>query len=157
MVPLAASKRTHASTVMASLVASMLGDMGMMMFSHCTRAYAELDMVVCKQMNRFYLTYRKHRIRKWLRSLGEAIIHVFDVNMDRKGLIGTICRGVIQLYIGREGRNFGHIIEKAVQVMRYVNFSDRYSPQEYFEGKSVPSDEDLNLYGQVFMAMVHKS
>ena len=38
---------------------------GMMMFSHCTRAYTELDTVVCKQMNRFYLTYRKHRLRKW--------------------------------------------------------------------------------------------
>lgn len=30
--------------------------MGMIMFSHCTRAYAQLDQVVCKQMNRFYLT-----------------------------------------------------------------------------------------------------
>ena len=34
--------------------------MGMMMFSHCTRAYAEMDMVVCRQMNSFFLTYRKH-------------------------------------------------------------------------------------------------
>lgn len=38
--------------------------MGIMMFSHCTRAFAEFDMVVYKQMNRFYLTYRKHRIRR---------------------------------------------------------------------------------------------
>ena len=130
---------------------------GMMMFSHCTRAYAELDRVVCKQMNRFYLTYRKHRLRKWLRSIGEAIIHVFDVNMNRKGLIGTICHGVIKLYIGREGRNFGHIMETVVQVMRYVHFSDRYSPQEFFEGKRIPSHEEQDLYGRVFMAMIHKS
>lgn len=131
--------------------------MGMMMFSHCTRAYAELDMVVCKQMNRFYLTYRKHRIRRWLRSIGEGVIHVFDVNMNRKGLIGSICRGVIQLYMGREGRDFRCIMETAVQVMRYVHFSDRYTPQEYFEGTRMPSEKDVALYGQVFMAMVHRS
>ena len=131
--------------------------MGMMMFSHCTRAYAELDKVVCKQMNRFYLTYRKHRIRKWLRSLGEAVIHVFDVNMNRKGIIGRICNGVITLYLGKEERDFSRIMTTAIEVMRYVHFSDRYTPQEYFESKRVPNDEDLNLYGQVFMAMVHRS
>lgn len=131
--------------------------MGMIMFSHCTRAYAELDMAVCKQMNRFYLTYRKHRIRRWFRSIGEGFIHVFDVNMNRKGLMGTISWGVIQLYIGREGRDFGHIMKTAVQVMRYVHFSDRYTPQEYFEGTRMPSEKDVALYGQVFAAMVHMS
>lgn len=131
--------------------------MGMMMFSHCTRAYAELDMVVCKQMNKFYLTYRKHRIRKFLRRLSERVIHVFDVNKNRKGLIGMISRGVLQLYIGREGRDFVHIMETAVQVMRYVHFSDRYTPQEYFDGSRMPSEKDMALYGQVFMAMVHRS
>ena len=131
--------------------------MGMMMFSHCTRAYAELDMVVCKQMNKFYLTYRKHRIRKFLCRMSERVIHVFDVNKNRKGLIGTISRGGLQLYIGREGRDFGHIMETAVQVMRYVHFSDRYTPQEYFDGSRMPSEKDMALYGQVFMAMVHRS
>lgn len=58
--------------------------MGMMMFSHCTRAFAELDMMVCRKMNRLYLTYRKHRIRKMLRRIGYGIIHVFDVNSNRK-------------------------------------------------------------------------
>ena len=77
--------------------------------------------------------------------------------MNRKGLIGSICWGVIQLYIGREGRDFGHIMETAVQVMRYVHFSDRYTPQEYFEGKRMSSEKDMALYGQVFMAMVHRS
>lgn len=131
--------------------------MGIMMFSHCTRAFAEFDMVVCKQMNRFYLTYRKHRIRRWLRSIGIRGIHVFNVNMNRKGWLGTICRGVIHLYIGREGRDFSHIMKTAVQVMRYVHFSDRYTPQEYFEGKRMPSENEVALYGQVFMAMVHWS
>lgn len=131
--------------------------MGMMMFSHCTRAYAELDMVVCKQMNRFYLTYRRHRIRRLMRRLGESIIHIFDVNIGRKGLIGTISRYVIHFYIGKDGRDFNHIIETAVQVMRYVHFSDRYTPQEYFEGKRIPSEDDISLYGQVFMSMVHRS
>ena len=48
-------------------------------------------------------------------------------------------------------------METAVQVMRYVHFSDHYTPQEYFEGKRIPSEKDVALYGQVFMAMVHRS
>ena len=131
--------------------------MGMIMFSHCTRAYAELDMLVCHQMNRLYLTYHKHTIRKWLRTMGDAIIYMFDVNMNRKCLIGSISRGIIQLYIGKEERDFGHIMATAAKVMQYVHFSDSYSPTEFFEGKRVPSREELKLYGQVFMAMLHKS
>ncbi len=130
---------------------------GMMMFSHCTRAYAELDMVVCKQMNRFYLTYRKHRLRKWLRSIEEAIIHVFDVNRNKKGVIGLICGVVMTLYIGKDGRDYVRIMKNAIEMMRYVHFSERFTPQEYFECKRVPSHKELDLYWQVFMAMVHKS
>lgn len=77
--------------------------------------------------------------------------------MNRKAWLGTICRGVIHLYIGREGLDFSHIMKTAVQVMRYVHFSDRYTPQEYFEGKRMPSENEVALYGQVFMAMVHWS
>ena len=131
--------------------------MGMMMYSHCTRTYAELDRVVCKQMNRFYLTYRRHRIRRALREMRDRIVHMFDVNMGRNGLRGRISRYVIQLYIGREMRDIGHIIETAVQLMRYVHFSDRFTPQEYFEGKRGPSENEIALYAQVFMAMAHKS
>jgi len=130
---------------------------GMMMFSHCTRAYTELDTVVCKQMNRFYLTYRKHRLRKWLRSIREAIIHVFDVNRNKKGIIGQICGVVMSLYIGKDGRDYVRIMKTVIEIMRYVHFSDRFTPQEYFECKNVPSHKELDLYGQVFMAMVHKS
>ena len=130
---------------------------GMMMFSHCTRAYAELDMVVCKQMNRFYLTYRKRRLRKWLRSIGEAIIHVFDVNRNKKGVIGLICGVVMSFYIGKDGRDYVRIMKNAIEIMRYVHFSERFTPQEYFECKRVPSHKELDLYWQVFMAMVHKS
>ena len=131
--------------------------MGIMMFSHTTRAYAELDMVVCKQMNRFYLTYHKHRIRKWARSLRDSILHVFDTNMKRDGFLGIICQCFIQFAIGRKERDFSRIMESAIEIMRYVHFSDRYSPNEFFEGKRVPSDKEQLLYGQVFMAMVHKS
>lgn len=131
--------------------------MGIMMFSHTTRAYAELDMVVCKQMNRFYLTYHKHRIRKLVRSLRDSILHVFDKNMNREGFLGIICQCFIQFAIGRKERDFSHIMESAIEIMRYVHFSDRYSPKEFFEGKRVSSDKEQLLYGQVFMAMVHKS
>lgn len=110
---------------------------GMMMFSHFTRAYAELDMVVCKQMNNFYLTYRKHKMRKWI--------------------IGHISGLFMSLYIGKDGRDYVRIMRAAIEVMRYVHFSDRFTPEEYFESKKGPSHKELDLYGQVFMAMVHKS
>lgn len=138
-------------------IAWMYRLMGIMMFSHTTRAYAELDMVVCKQMNRFYLTYHKHRIRKWARSLRDYILHVFDINMKRGGYLGIMSRRILLFVIGREERDFSYIMETAIEIMRYVHFSDKYSPKEFFEGKRIPSDEELRLYGQVFMAMVHKS
>lgn len=131
--------------------------MGIMMFSHTTRAYAELDMVVCKQMNRFYLTYHKHRIRKWLRSIRDYILHVFDINMKRGGYLGIMSRRILLFVIGREERDLSYIMETAIEVMLYVHFSDKYSPKEFFEGKRIPSDKEQLLYGQVFMAMVHKS
>lgn len=130
---------------------------GMMMFGHCTRAFAEIDMVVCRQVNRFYLTYRRHRIRNWLRNQCERIISFFDYNASRTGLIGFISSGVIQLYIGRKGRDFARIMKTVLQVMCYIHFSDRYSPKEFFEGIRVPKEDDVTLYRQVFMAMVHRS
>lgn len=131
--------------------------MGMIIYSHCTRAFAEMDMIVCRQMNRFSLTYRKHRIRKWLRNLGERIIICFEANTNRKGLMGHISKGVIRLYIGKEGRDYMRIMNTAFQVMRYVHFSDRYEPKEYFEGIRIPTEKEVSLFGQVFMAMVHQS
>lgn len=131
--------------------------MGMMMYSDCTRAFAEMDMVVCRQINRFYLTYRRHRIRKWLRGLSERIIILFEANSHKKGFIGFISRCVIHLYIGKEGREYKRIMNAAIQVMRYVHFSDRYAPREYFEGIRMPSEKEEALFGQVLMAMVHQS
>lgn len=129
--------------------------MGMVMFSHCTRAYVELERVVRKQMNRFYLTYRRHRVRKWFRNFVGKVLYVVEVNSKRKGVTGKICRGVIALCLGREERNFAHLMTIIVEVMRYVHFSDRFTPKEYFEGEKGPSDEELELYRQVFMAMLH--
>lgn len=131
--------------------------LGMMMYSHCTRSYAELDQVVCKQMNRFYLTYREHRICKCIRRVRDRILAVLESNSKRKGVIGTVCQWALLAVLNKEERDFMHIIEVAVEVMRYVHFSDKCTLQEYFELKHVPNEEDVALYGQVFMAMVHKS
>ena len=130
---------------------------GMMMFSHCTRSYVIFDKVVCKQMNRFSLTYRKHRIRKWFRRIGDGIMYLFDRGARKKGILGRICNGVISLYIGKEERDMARIMQTVVEVMRYVHFSDRYTPQEYFELKRIPSEEEQHLYGTVFLAMLHRS
>lgn len=129
---------------------------GMLMFSHATRAYVQLDQEICKQMNRLSLTYRKHRIRRWLRKLEETIIYSIDVNAVREGILGSVCRRILLLYISKEDKDMGYIMETVVQVMRYVHFSDRYTPHEYFEMKRVPCEE-IALYEEVFMAMMHRS
>ena len=77
--------------------------------------------------------------------------------MKRGGYLGIMSRRFIQLVIGRKERDLSYIMETAIEVMSYVHFSDKYSPKEFFEGKRIPSDKEQLLYGQVFMAMVHKS
>ena len=131
--------------------------MGMMMFSHCTRAYAQFDEIVCKQIKNFSLTYHKHWLRKWLRRRGEAIMFYIERHADRQGVVGGICHGLLWFYVGKEGNDMAHIMEVVVQVMGYVHFSDRYTPEEYFEGKRMPDDKERALFGEVLMAMVHKS
>lgn len=130
---------------------------GMVMVHHCARAYALFDNAVCRQFNQFSLTYRRHRIRKWFRGLKERLLFFFDKGMRNQGLMGEICKFVLRLYMGKDERNMSHIIETVVQVMRYVHFSDRFSPQEFFEKKRLPSEEEQKLYGKIFMAMVHTS
>ena len=130
---------------------------GMMVVGHCARAYALFDNAVCRQFNRFSLTYRKHRLRKWFRGMKERLLSLFDKGMRSQGLMGEICKFVISLYMGKDERNMAHIMETVVQVMCYVHFSDRFSPQEFFEKKRLPSEEEQKLYGKIFMAMVHTS
>ena len=84
-------------------------------------------------------------------------MYLFDRGARKKGLLGKICKGVISLYIGKDEREMARIMETVAEVMRYVHFSDRYTPQEYFEQKRIPSEEEQRLYGKVFMAMLHRS
>ncbi len=131
--------------------------MGMMMFSHCTRAYAQLDQVVCKQINRFSLTYRKHRLRQWIRGICETILFRIDVYSRKPGLIGDFCQWLLLLSLSKEDKDMGHVMKTVVEVMRYVHFSDCYKPQEFFEGIKGPNEDEMTLYGQIFMAMLHRS
>ena len=80
-----------------------------------------------------------------------------DLNRNKKGVIGLICGVVMSFYIGKDGRDYVRIMKIAIEIMLYVHFSERFTPQEYFECKRVPSHKELELYWQVFMAMVHKS
>ena len=75
----------------------------------------------------------------------------------KRGLIGAMCQWLLLLSLGKEDREMMRIMETVVEVMRYVHFSDRYSPQDFFEGIKGPGEEEMALYGQVFMAMVHRS
>ena len=130
---------------------------GMMMFSHCTRAFAQLDRVVCKQINRFSLTYRKHRLRQWVREISESILFRIDKYSHKEGVMGIFCQWLLLLSLGKEDKDMMRIMETVVEVMRYVHFSDRYTPQEFFEGIKGPNEKKMTLYGQAFMAMVHRS
>ena len=51
------------------------------------------------------------------------------------------------MYMGKEGRDLMHIMPILIEVMKYVHFSDRYTPEE----------KELALFGEVLLAMVHKS
>lgn len=130
---------------------------GMLLYSHCTRSFAQFEQVVCNQLNHFSLTYRKHRLRKLCWKIEAAVMHVFDVGSRKNGLWGRMCKGVVWKYIGKDGRDLAHIMEVVVQVMTYVHFSDRFTPEEYFEKKRQPAEKELALFGEVLMAMVHKS
>ena len=131
--------------------------MGMMMFSHCTGAYAKFDMTVCKQMKRFSLTYRKHRLRIWFRKRFESFMLLIKLNSEKQGFRGKMCNVLLWLYVGREGQSMAHIMKTVMEVMRYVHFSDRYTPKEYFERKRMPDEKEMAMFGEVMMAMVHKT
>lgn len=130
---------------------------GMLVSSRCTQSFAEFEKVVCNQLNHFSLTYRKHRLRKLWWRIGESVMYRIDAGSRKNGLWGKICKGIVWLYVGKDGRSMTYIMEIVVQVMRYVHFSDRFTPEEYFENKRVPDEKEIALFGEVYMVMVHRS
>lgn len=130
---------------------------GMMLFSICTESCARFEQMVNKQLNHFSLTYRKHRLCVWFRKRRDVVLHWFDTHSRKNGLWAAICRIILLILIGRDGRSKIHIIKAIVAVMTYVHFSDRYTPKEFFEKKRLPKEDELALFGKVFMAMVHTS
>lgn len=130
--------------------------MGMVLFSHCTRAYAELDKEICKQLKHFSLTYRRLRIRRLFRKIGDYILYRLEKYSQMDNLFGDICHMLLILSFDKDYRHLMKVIARLPEIMRYVHFSDRYSPREYFELKKVPMD-DIQLFGQVFMAQMHQS
>ncbi len=130
---------------------------GMLVYSQCTRSFAQFEQVVCDQLNHFSLTYKKHRLRKLWWGIEETVMHIIEVGSGKKGLLGGTCKWLLWRYIGKDGRCLTHIMEVVVPVMTYVHFSDRFSPSEFFERKRLPSEKERVLFGKVLMAMVHKS
>jgi hypothetical protein len=130
--------------------------MGMVLFSHCARAYAELDKVICKQLKHFSLTYRRHRIRRLFRKVGDYILCRLERCSQMDNLFGDICHMLLILSFDKDYRHLMKVMANLPEIMCYVHFSNRYSPREYFELKKVPMD-DIQLFGQVFMAQMHQS
>lgn len=131
--------------------------LGMVMFSHCTRAYVELDNLICKQLKHFSLTYRRHRVRRAVRGVKEKMMCHLDRCARMPNIRGRFCHMLLILSFDKEYRNFLFVMKEVPNIMRYVHFSDRYSPQEYFELKRIPSSEEVELFGKVFMAQMHRS
>lgn len=128
---------------------------GMMMFSHCIWAYGALDKVICRQLSHFSLTYRKHRVHKWLGKIGDRILFWIDNSARKGGLRGKIGQGLLWLIMDKRDRSLSHIMETMVQVMRFVHFSDDYEPQEFFEMQRLPNKNDQELWGKVFKSQIH--
>ena len=61
------------------------------------------------------------------------------------------------MYVGKDRSDLARIMEVVVQVMTFVHFSDRYTPEENFEQKRQRSEKELALFGEVLRAMVHNS
>lgn len=130
--------------------------MGMVMYSQCTWAYAELDKKICKQLKHFSLTYRRRRIRRLFSKIGDFMLFYLEMYSRIDNLFGNICRRLLIMSLGKEYKHLMYVMSGIPDIMRYVHFSDRYSLKEYFELKKIPMDE-LQLYGQVFMAQMHQS
>lgn len=128
---------------------------GMMMFSHCTRVYGVLDKVVCRQMNHFSLTYKRHIVRKWLQIVCDRFLFWVDTGAREGGLKGKVCQVLLWRILDKHDRNLSHIMEVAVQIMRYVHFSDDYQPQEFFGLQRLPNEHDQELWGKVFEGQLH--
>lgn len=131
--------------------------LGMVMFSHCTRAYVELENLICKQLKHFSLTYRRHRARRAVRRVKEKVMCYLDRCARMPNIRGRFCHMLLILSFDKEYRNFMLVMKEVPKMMCYVHFSDRYSPQDYFKLKRIPSSEELQLFGEVFMAQMHRS
>ena len=130
---------------------------GMAMFSHCTRAYMELDKIIMKQINRLSITYRRHRLQKLLSSVRDHVLHFLDIHANLTSHFGRFCHKVIYKMMSRGDQNMMDIMSVLPLALRYVHFSDSYNVHEYFEGKRVPSDKENQLYSLIFLSQVHRS
>ena len=131
--------------------------LGMVMFSHCTRAYVELDNSICRQMKHFSLTYRRHRIRRTIGKVEDKILYFLERWSGRRDVFGKCCHWLLFMSFDKNNKHLINVMKVVPEIMRYVHFSDRFSPQEYFEQKRIPTDEEMELYGRAFMAQMHRS
>lgn len=130
---------------------------GMMMFSHCTQAYVELDNEMNWQLRHFTITYRRYGLRRFLGRVQDGLLFFFDRRREKSGLMGKVSRGVLFGSLNRDKKDYVSIMVELTEMMRYVHFSDKYSPREFFEGIRRPSQKDIDLYNMAFMSQVHRS
>lgn len=130
---------------------------GMLMFNHCTRVFVELDNVICSQLRHFRITCRKYRLRRLFSNVRDWFLFIFDLRKKHKGVMEKISQRIMSMSISKENHDMVDIMLDMTGIMRYVHFSDKYSPSEFFEGRRAPSKKDVALYNAVFLSQVHKS
>lgn len=129
---------------------------GMLMFSHCTRVFVELDNVICSQLRHFRITYRKYCFRRLFSNVRDRFLFIFDLRKTHKGVMRKISQRIMSKSISKENHKMVDIMLDVTSIMRYLHFSDKYSPSDFLEGRRVPSKEDVALYNAAFLSQVHK-
>lgn len=129
---------------------------GMLMSNHCTRVFVELDNVICSQLRHFRITYRKYRLRRLFNNVRNRFLFFFDLRKKHSGVMEKISQRIMSMSISRKNHDMIDVMLDMTGIMRYVHFSDKYSPSEFFEGRRVPSKKDVALYNAVFLSQVHR-
>lgn len=128
---------------------------GMLLFSHCTKAFVELDNAINRQLRNLSLSYRRCRVRRLFSDMLDRFLLFFDRKRNSSGLRRLLSLLVLKMSLSRDHRHWLKIMLEMSEIMRYVHFSDRIAPRDYFEKVKCPPKKEMDLYNKAYLAMVH--
>lgn len=130
---------------------------GMLLYSQCTRVFVEMDDLIISQLTHFTIKYRRHTVRKVWRKLRDSVLFFFDKRRTQSGIVGKVSLWVLEKAMPDQSRTLLPILLSLPEIMRYVHFSDHYTPADYFEGHRRPTDAQIALYNKVYLSQLHMS